>query len=299
MTRRERAYRALIAAYPRPFRDQHGDCMLGTLLDGAPHRGALAELREVAALVTGGLRARGDHAQRSGRGAWRHGVAALLAPLAAVNLAVVATAFWSVQHSRGGADGVSAWWALATLAAAGLLAAVALRRRGMAIAFAVAGLIPLGYDEWLQATGRGDGDHFSMAARQGFEGPQMSPFWLFLAAVVVVASVAWSAEAAPGRPSRRLAALLGGAIATALLLPLSLHVLLALALAGAAVAVPLGGLDRRLHGTGMALWLISLPYVTVWWPPMHLGWLAAYLTVLPAIGVVAWIARRNRRRLVA
>lgn len=299
MIGRERIYRGLVAAYPRPFRDQHGECMLGTLLDGAGHRGALAELREVAALLAGGLRARGDHAQRSGRGAWRHGVGALLAPLAAVNLAVVATALWFVQRETGFSHGVSTWWVPATLAAVGLLASVAFCRRGMAITFSLIGLIPLGYDEWLQATGRGDSDHFSIAAQRGFEGPQMSPFWLFLAGVIFVASVAWSAEAAPGRPSRRLAALLGVTLATAALLPFSLYVLLALAFIGMAVSVPLGSLDRRLHGIGIALWLISLPYVAFWWPLMFFGWLVAYLTVLPAIGIVAWIARRKHRRLVA
>src|SRR5687767_10492142 len=133
MIGRERVYRALIAAYPQTFRDDHGECLLGMLLDGAKHRGALAEFREVAALVVGGLRARGDHAQRSGRGAWRHGVAALLAPLAAVNLAVIATAFWLVQQRPGPSQGVSTWWLLAMLAAVGLFAAVAFRRRGMAI----------------------------------------------------------------------------------------------------------------------------------------------------------------------
>lgn len=53
--------------------------------------------------------------------------------------------------------------------------------------------------------------------------------------------------------------------------------------------MPLGGLDRRLHGIGIALWLISLPYVFWWWTyslTPRAGWLAAYLTMLAATGVV-------------
>ncbi len=303
MSRRERVYRALLSCYPQPFREQHAASIAETLLDGAAHRGTLAELRELGALAAGSVRAHGDAARRSGHGSWRHGASLLLAPLAAVNLGVVATAFW-VDRSLAGRDGssVSIWWLVATSAAAGLAGAIALRRRGAAIAFALLGLVPLGYDEWHQATGSGDLDHFSQASLTGRGGPLMSPSWLFLAGIVLVATFAWRPRRASGRPSRRLGAIAGGAVTIALLVPASLQLLLVVALVGAAACVPLGGVDRRLHGIGFALWVVTLPYVAWWWmasASTHAGWFAGYLALPSLTGSVAWVARRRRRRLVA
>jgi hypothetical protein len=300
MSLRERVYRRLLASYPPCFRDEHAESMLETLLDGVADRGAIGELRELGGLVGGGLRARGELARRAGGGGWRHGVAMLLAPLAAVNLAVIVAAFWSVQHPAGlgSAHGVSTWWAVATLAAVALAGAVAAQRRRLAIAAAAVGLSPLGFDTWLQASGRSDLDHFSTAHLRGFGGPPMSPFWLFLAVVMLVAAVS-GRFAAPGRASRRLAALAGGVVIVATTIPTSLQLLLALALLGTVPCALLGAWDRRLHGAGLALWVIALPYV-FWWAssyPTQPGWLLPYLGVLPLTATGAWLGRRRQRLL--
>jgi hypothetical protein len=302
MMLRERVYRKLLAGYPRPFRDQHAACMLATLLDGAEGRGAIGELRELGGLVGGGLRARAELARRAGQGEWRHGLAMLLAPLAAVNLAVIGAAFWVVQNPRGlgVVHGVSKWWVAVTLAAVALVGAVAAQRRWLAIAAAVVGLIPLGSDEWLQASGRGDLDHFSIAGQRGFDGPLMSPFWLFLAASILVAVVAGGFGAPTGRALRRLAALIAGAVVVAATIPTSLHLLLALALLGAAACAVLGAWDRRLHGVGLMLWVVTLPYVFWWFAssyPAHPVWLLPYLGVLPLTATSAWLGRRRQRLL--
>lgn len=301
MTWRERVYRSLLAGYPRSFRDLHAECMLATLLDGAVHRGAIGELRELGGLVGGGLRARGELGRRAGRDEWRHGVAMLLALLATVNLAVIAAALWAVQHPPGLSvvHGVSTWWVVVALAAVALVGAVATQRGRLAVAAAIVGLIPLGFDEWSQASGRGDLDHFSIAAQRGFDGPLMSPFWLLLAVVILVAAVAGRFDAPSGRAARRLSAMVGGAVVVAATIPTSLHLLLALALVGTVACSVLGAWDRRLHGAGLALWIITLPYV-FWFStsdPMHPGWLLPYLGLLPLTATIAWVGRRRQRLL--
>lgn len=301
MSWRERIYRMLVALYPRQFRIRHADCIVSTLLEGADERGAQGEVRELLGLLTGIVRARGDEARTVGQGEWRHGVAPLLGPMAAVNLAVIATAFWAVQHPSSGAvvHGFERWWLTAIVSAIGLVAAVALRRRALAIAFAVAGLVPLGYDEWLQASGRGGQDHFAFAALGGFQGPLMSAFWLFFAGVLLVAALAWSPGVAKGRPLQRLVALLGPTVAIAALLPGNLSVLLGIALAGIVVCALLGSLDRRLYGATFALWFVALPYV-FWWATASVAdpvvaVLEIYAVIPPLIGIYAWHSRRRRR----
>jgi hypothetical protein len=299
---RERVYRRLLAGYPLRFRDEHAASMLETLLHGAADRGAIGELRELGGLLVGALRARGELARRAGRGEWRHGVAMLLAPLAAVNLAVIVAAFVRVQYPAGlgVARGVSTWWAVATLAAVALVGAVAARRRWLATAAAFAGLILQGYDAWSQASGRSDLDHFASAHFRGFDGPLMSPFWVFLAAIVLVAAISGRFGAPLGRALHRLPALLVGALIVAATIPTSLYLLLALALLGTVACAVLGAWDRRLHGVGLALWVITLPYVFYWCTssnPMRPGWLLSYLGVLPLTATIAWAGRRRQRLL--
>ncbi|HEY6745831.1 MAG TPA: hypothetical protein VI357_08930 [Mycobacteriales bacterium] len=139
----ERRYRRLLAWYPRAYRAEHEDEMLGVLLAGAA--GRRPGLGERADLVLGGLRIRARHAVRAFPGS---GVAdalaavsllvpVLLLPGAARGLHEVA---WWLRH-----DGVSAnflltfpaapAWALWLVAAVlGLLG----RRRAAAVAAVVA-----------------------------------------------------------------------------------------------------------------------------------------------------------------
>ena len=297
MTGRERAYRLLLRRYPQPFRAQHEACMLATLQDGARDRGLFSELRELASLAVGAARAHGSHAHEIGQDKWRHGPGALLGPLTAINLAVVASAFVAV-HADGEITDIGRWWALALLSSVGLAVAVAFRWRVTSVLCVVALLVPLGYDEWLQATGRGDEDHFSIAAQRGFDGPMMSPFWLCVVLTMLVAAAAGPGARA-GRPAPRLAALALSAVAIATTIPASLYMLLVLGTIGALLCAIFGAWDRRLHGTALALWIIALPYV--FWTaatgqiPQQIA-LLLYVAILPAIATIAF-ANRSRRQL--
>lgn len=307
MSRRERLYRRLLLLYPQGFRAGHAEAIVGTLLDGARERGVWAESRELAGLLAGVVRARGEEGMRSGRGKWRHGFALLLVPLAVVNLAIVGAASWSLEQQASPGSGLQSlggWWILTLLAAVGLVASVGLRRRFPALTFAMAGVVPLAYDEWLQASGRGIGDHFSMAHTAGFQGPLMSPFLLFTAGVTVICVLAWSPRARDWTGLWRAVWCFTAALAVGVLIPTSLYVLLALALVAMPVCLMAGVWDRRLYGVGLALWLIALPYVFWWWATeleeMQL-WstylMYAYVLFLPALGVCASVARRRRRQL--
>ncbi len=50
----ERWYRAMLLGYPRPYRERHGDELLGTLLEAGPQR-RLPSLRESASLLDAGV----------------------------------------------------------------------------------------------------------------------------------------------------------------------------------------------------------------------------------------------------
>ena len=295
MTGREGAYRLLLRAYPQPFRAQHEVCMLVTLQDGARDRGFFSELRELASLAAGAARAHGSHAHEIGQDKWRHGPGALLGALTAINLAVVASAFVAVHAD--GEIGIGRWWALALLSSVGLAVAVAFRWRVSSTLCVAALLVPLGYDEWLQATGRGDEDHFSIAAQRGFNGPTMSPFWLFVVLPMLAAAAA-KPGARAGRPAPRLAALALSAVVIAVTIPASLYILLALATIGALLCTLFGAWNRRLHGTALALWLIALPYVfltaLIGPTPQQIA-LLLYIAILPAIATIALVNRRRRQ----
>jgi hypothetical protein len=61
----ERRYQRLLRAYPRWYREQRGDEMLGTLMAAAPS-GQWPSLRDSRALIIGGIRVRAGQDQRLG-----------------------------------------------------------------------------------------------------------------------------------------------------------------------------------------------------------------------------------------
>ncbi|MEU8155222.1 hypothetical protein AB0B94_16285 [Micromonospora sp. NPDC048986] len=91
MTEIERRYRWLLRAYPRAYRQYRADEMLETLLATADDERQRLDLREAAALVVGGLRARTGINQIGSRSAL--GYSALR--LSALSLLVYALTFWS------------------------------------------------------------------------------------------------------------------------------------------------------------------------------------------------------------
>jgi hypothetical protein len=60
----QRRYRRLLASYPRPFREEHGEELLAVLLDCAGDRQRYPRVRETADLITHGLLARLRSRQR-------------------------------------------------------------------------------------------------------------------------------------------------------------------------------------------------------------------------------------------
>lgn len=83
----ERRYRRLLLAYPRDYRADHGDELIGTILDSAEPGRAVPSAREAAALIVGGLRAR---VTRTASGpAWADGLHLGATVLAVINLATL------------------------------------------------------------------------------------------------------------------------------------------------------------------------------------------------------------------
>ncbi|MFI6296124.1 hypothetical protein ACIBEJ_31330 [Nonomuraea sp. NPDC050790] len=87
MSRLERRYRLLLRAYPDGYRADYGDELLDVLLTTAEPDRALPPLREAAALVRGGIRAR---ILQSAHGpAWADGLHLAVTALSLLNLAVL------------------------------------------------------------------------------------------------------------------------------------------------------------------------------------------------------------------
>ncbi|PZF97651.1 hypothetical protein [Micromonospora deserti] len=130
----ERAYRWLLACYPREHRRQYEDEMIGVLLDDAGPDQRRPRARDVLDLLSGALRTHVRHTTtRLSDPTWRDAVAALslLAPLAlfayAARLPVLHLALLAAGHPEGLGDSLplaaklmaAAWLAVAVLAAAG------------------------------------------------------------------------------------------------------------------------------------------------------------------------------------
>ncbi|RBQ21986.1 hypothetical protein DP939_04785 [Spongiactinospora rosea] len=90
----ERHYRRLLHAYPKVYREQHGDELVGTLLEAAgPHRHR-PTLREAASLLTGGFTARARAARRPAGPPWwadgiHLGILAVAAATVAMNVRIL------------------------------------------------------------------------------------------------------------------------------------------------------------------------------------------------------------------
>ncbi|MER5424433.1 hypothetical protein [Streptosporangium roseum] len=83
----ERRYRRLLLTYPRDYRSDHGDELIGLLLDTAEPGSSMPSLKEAAGLVAGGLRAR---LARGTRGpAWADGLHLGVTVLTVANLATL------------------------------------------------------------------------------------------------------------------------------------------------------------------------------------------------------------------
>jgi len=309
MKRRESRYRMLLALYPPEFRAEHADGMVGTLLEGAGQRGWFGEGREIAGLLTGAVRARGELASCASRNRWRHGLSGLVMPLAVLQLAILGAALWNAQHPfplGGSLEGAGGWGLASLLIAAGLLVAASLGLRDTALILAVAGLLLFGYKEWHEVSGHGVYDDFSLTSSVGFLGPLMLPYLLFSGSVLLVAVVAWSPESSIRGGVRRATYLLLAAFVIAALFPMSLYGLLTLTIVAIPVCVVLGLLDRRIYGFGLGLWLVALPYAFWAWCSTLLSFeleeSAAYgfvlfLILLPLLGLSAFLARRRLGRI--
>jgi hypothetical protein len=71
----EALYRGLLFTYPAGYRAEHEDEIVTTLLDAAPPGQSLPSVREVAGLITGGLRTQALAAARKGaRTQWADGL---------------------------------------------------------------------------------------------------------------------------------------------------------------------------------------------------------------------------------
>jgi hypothetical protein len=90
----ERWYRRLLRTYPDPYRRDHGDELLTTLLDAARPGQRLPAPREAASLLAGGLRARALLAGPSNRRLWAGGLWLGAFLLVAENVASALSGQW-------------------------------------------------------------------------------------------------------------------------------------------------------------------------------------------------------------
>lgn len=140
----EGRYRALLRAYPKRYRAERGDEIVGTLLDAAAPGQRRPTAREAASLILGGLRTRTGANVMAPRPAWRD----------ALHVAAAMAALLIVWRVVGGdvriADGVTvvAW----TVVVAGLAVAVLAGRYRLALpllaldAYATAHVVGVGFD---------------------------------------------------------------------------------------------------------------------------------------------------------
>ncbi|GII59023.1 hypothetical protein Pth03_74120 [Planotetraspora thailandica] len=70
----ERRYRSLLKAYPKAYRDAHGEELLSTLMEASDPQARRPALREVFALVTGGFAARARNTRATGVPWWADGL---------------------------------------------------------------------------------------------------------------------------------------------------------------------------------------------------------------------------------
>ncbi|MFI0417544.1 hypothetical protein [Spongiactinospora sp. 9N601] len=83
----EQRYRRLLRAYPKVYREQHGDELIGTLLDVAGPDRHRPTLREAASLLTGGLTARAA-SRPTGAPWWADGIHLGILAVAAATVAM-------------------------------------------------------------------------------------------------------------------------------------------------------------------------------------------------------------------
>ncbi|MFI9557108.1 hypothetical protein [Nonomuraea endophytica] len=83
----ERRYRKLLLAYPRPYRQAHGDELLDVLMESTDADRTVPPPREAAGLVAGGIRTRVIHL--AGGSVWRDGLHLGVTAVAVANLAAL------------------------------------------------------------------------------------------------------------------------------------------------------------------------------------------------------------------
>jgi hypothetical protein len=131
MTGLERRYRRLLLAYPKAYRAERGDEIVGTLLDAAPPDRRRPAVRQAAALIFGGLRVRLGTQHGPRQPIWRD----VLHFVAVMTLAVN-TAQWAASLTGGTLQPNTI---AGTAATAGALVLVALHRYRLALLLAVIG----------------------------------------------------------------------------------------------------------------------------------------------------------------
>ena len=278
--RLRRRYQRLLFTYPSAYRRAHGEEMIATLLDAAQPDQQLPAPREVASLLLGGLRTRARlAAMESPRRLWTDGLQLGVLLIVLVNLGHALHArlpfpLWTALVALGALAVLRGWTQTALIATA-----------VTALAAARPLLPPVSLPWWLP--GYGD---WSMVAR-------------YAVPAVVLAVLAWPRM---GRPRARSWWWLLLPAAAALPLEAQAWVLtqasLEVGLLLVVLVVTVGALDPR-PAIGAAVYLAPgvlhavEESITAGAPStLELGYWAGLATLMVALAVVAWRARRQQLR---
>ncbi|GAA1273691.1 hypothetical protein Psi02_04480 [Planotetraspora silvatica] len=172
----ERRYRSLLRAYPKIYRDSHGDELVSTLMEASDPQAGRPALREAFALIAGGFAARARNARPEGVPWWADGLH--------LGVLAVATTTFALEISiRSG----PIWDALDrpvwTLGAIVLM--VAIIRGWVWLALPLALIAALDTSRWLFLDGS---DHGVLKVGPFYTSVgQMLPYWIVVIGLAVLA----------------------------------------------------------------------------------------------------------------
>jgi hypothetical protein len=170
----ERRYRNLLRAYPKVYRQWHGEELIGTLMAASDPQARRPAFREVFSLVTGGFAARARNARATGVPWWADGLQ--------LGVLAVATTTFAMKVSVM-PYAVRPIWALGAI-----VLMVAIIRGWVRLALPLALIAALEASRWL-AWSVMDGAVFRVADFGPFyvEASNIVPYWLIVVGLTVLA----------------------------------------------------------------------------------------------------------------
>jgi hypothetical protein len=172
----ERRYRSLLRAYPKAYRDSHGEELVSTLMEASDPQARRPAFREVAALIAGGFAARARNARVPGTPWWADGLQLGVLAVATTTFATDIGVFREGRHIHF----TEPIWMLGAI-----VLMVAITRGWLWLALPLALGVAIETSRSLYA-GRFDDGVLESGPPHTFIG-QMLPYWIILAGLAILA----------------------------------------------------------------------------------------------------------------